>query len=144
MHDIQALSGMLGYGAQKGSKFDAIPLYSGVELKTFFTDKEVGVFTAGKRVKITGSDGSSVTYTYDQVFNGKTGDFVTYDANGNAVTTEANLATKPAITINFWLGGNILGSDIGPLESGILYGQMLYTDSAYWIKVVSKIEVIGP
>lgn len=141
MANMQALLNALGYGGAKtqSGTITGPYLYQGPALTTIIDKIEPDGITPGQSVKATGSDGYSVTFTYDQITNGS---FITYDPKGNVTTPPASSATVPVIAVNYWANGNILASGIGPLELGIVYGQQLLTDSSYWVKMVNKIEII--
>jgi hypothetical protein len=150
MTDMQTIVAFMGYGGsrnQDGSiNKTQYYFYQGVALTDIIKGPknspgvEPGGLVAGQSVKITGADGSSVTYTYDQITNGS---FPTYDLAGTATTPAPTSATVPVITILYWNNGNDLDSGTGPFESGILYGQTLLTDVSNWVKMVYKIEVIS-
>jgi hypothetical protein len=149
MTDMQTLIASMGYGGsrnQDGSiNKTQYYFYQGVALTDIIKGPknapgvEPGGLVAGQSVKITAADGSSVTYTYDQITNGN---FPTYNVAGVATTPAPTSATVPLITILYWINGTDLDSATGPFELGILYGQTLLSDSSNWLKNVYKIDVI--
>lgn len=81
--------------------------YTGVPLVTLLN--LVGGITANQTVKITGSDGYSMTYTFQQV-NGR--GYVTY----TQVTSSESSAPQPlTLVLAYYLNGTALTSDVGPL-----------------------------
>jgi hypothetical protein len=150
MNDMQTLLVSFGYGGprtQSGSVNNPPDyLYTAIALNDVLkgAKNSPGVepegLIAGQSVKITGADGYSVTYTYDQVTNGN---FPTYNIAGAATTPAPTSATVPMIAILYWANGNGLDSATGPFELGILYGQPLLSDSSNWVKMVYKIDVIS-
>lgn len=150
MNDMQTLLVSFGYGGprnQDGS-VNKTPdyLYTAIALNDVIKGAKnspgvepVGL-VAGQSVKITGADGYSVMYTYDQVINGN---FPTYNIAGVSTTPAPTSATVPLIAILYWANGNGLGTSVGPFELGIIYGQPLLTDASNWVKTVYKIDVIS-
>ena len=150
MNDMQTLLVSFGYGGprnQDGSVnktpdylYTAIALNDVIKGAKNSPGVEPGGLVAGQSVKITGADGYSVTYTYDQVTNGN---FPTYNVAGVATTPAPTSATVPVIAILYWANGNGLDTATGPFELGIVYGQPLLTDASNWVKMVYKIDVIS-
>ena len=150
MNDMQTLLVSFGYGGprnQDGSVnktpdylYTAIALNDVIKGAKNSPGVEPGGLVAGQSVKITGADGYSVTYTYDQITNGN---FPTYNVAGVATTPAPTGATVPTIAILYWANGNGLDTATGPFELGIIYGQPLLTDASNWVKMVYKIEVIS-
>jgi hypothetical protein len=150
MNDMQTLLVSFGYGGprnQDGSVnktpdylYTAIALNDVIKGAKNSPGVEPGGLVAGQSVKITGADGYSVTYTYDQISNGN---FPTYNVAGVATTPAPTGATVPTIAILYWANGNGLDTATGPFELGIIYGQPLLTDASNWVKMVYKIEVIS-
>ena len=99
LQDANLTSGYGGEREQDGTVAGPYP-YMAVALTDLLSD--VGGITAGQSVKITASDGSSVTLTYDQIING---DFNVYDSTGSQITT----STKPIICIIYSENGSPLG-----------------------------------
>jgi hypothetical protein len=150
MNDMQTLLVSFGYGGprnQDGSVnktpdylYTAIALNDVIKGAKNSPGVEPGGLVAGQSVKITGADGYSVTYTYDQITNGN---FPTYNVAGVATTPAPTSATVPTIAILYWANGNGLDTATGPFELGVIYGQPLLTDASNWVKMVYKIEVIS-
>jgi hypothetical protein len=150
MNDMQTLLVSFGYGGprnQDGSVnktpdylYTAIALNDVIKGAKNSPGVEPGGLVAGQSVKITGADGYSVTYTYDQITNGN---FPTYNVAGVATTPAPTGATVPTIAILYWANGNGLDTATGPFELGVIYGQPLLTDASNWVKMVYKIEVIS-
>ena len=150
MNDMQTIVASMGYGGSRNQdgSINKTPyyFYQGVALIDLIKGPknspgvEPGGLVAGQSVKITGADGSSVTYTYDQIMNGN---FPTYNVAGVATTPAPTSATVPLITILYWINGQDLDAATGPFELGILYGQTLLSDSSNWLKMVYKIDVIS-
>ena len=150
MNDMQTLLVSFGYGGprnQDGSVnktpdylYTAIALNDVIKGAKNSPGVEPGGLVAGQSVKITGADGYSVTYTYDQISNGN---FPTYNVAGVATTPAPTGATVPTIAILYWANGNGLDTATGPFELGVIYGQPLLTDASNWVKMVYKIEVIS-
>jgi hypothetical protein len=120
--------------------YTAIALTDVIKGTATYPGVEPGGLTPGQSVKITGANGASITYTYDQITNGN---FPTYNVSGAATTPAPTSATVPVIAILYWANGNGLDNATGPFELGIIYGQPLLTDASNWIKSVNKIDVIS-
>ena len=150
MNDMQTLLVSFGYGGprnQDGSVnktpdylYTAIALNDVIKGAKNSPGVEPDGLVAGQSVKITGADGYSVMYTYDQVINGN---FPTYNIAGVSTTPAPTSATVALIAILYWANGNGLGTSVGPFELGIIYGQPLLTDASNWVKTVYKIDVIS-
>jgi hypothetical protein len=149
MADMQTLLTYFGYGGPRSQSgtvnnppeylYTAIALTDVIKGSKNAPGVEPGGLTAGQSVKITGADGYSVTFTYDQIMNGN---FPTYSISGSPTTPAPTTATIPVIAILYWANGNGLDTSTGPFELGICYGQPLLTDANYWVKMVYKIDVI--
>ncbi|MFY9815048.1 MAG: hypothetical protein WBQ62_08225 [Dehalococcoidales bacterium] len=149
MADMQTFVAQMGYGGSRNQdgSINTTPyyFYQGVALADIIKGPknspgvEPDGLTAGQSVQITGADGYSVTFTYDQVMNGN---FPTYSLSGSPTTPAATTATVPMIALLYWINGNDLDAATGPFEMGIIYGQTLLTDANYWVKMVYKIDVI--
>jgi hypothetical protein len=150
MADMQTILASMGYGGSRNQNGSVNKtqyyFYQGVALIDVIKGPknspgvEPGGLVAGQSVKITGADGSSVTYTYDQIMNGN---FPTYNISGVATTPAPTSATAPLITILYWINGQDLDAATGPFELGIIYGQTLLSDTSNWVKMVYKIDVIS-
>ncbi len=150
MADMQTLLTYFGYGGPRNPDgsvnktpdylYTAIALTDVIKGTTTYPGVEPGGLTAGQSVKIIGANGSSITYTYDQITNGN---FPTYNVAGVATTPTPTTATVPVIAILYWANGNGLDAATGPFELGICYGQPLLTDASNWIKSIYEIDVIS-
>jgi hypothetical protein len=95
----------------------------------------VGGIQKGQTLRVTGSDGYNITFTYGQV----NGDFVTYNnVTGVQVTHNQSLTTILA----YYFNGQNLTSN-GPLRFAIVGPEGLCTTSAYWVSYVIKLEILG-
>ena len=102
--------------------------YTGVNI-TYLTDL-VGGIAPSESVKVTASDGYSMTYTYDQImadletYNGTTGPItmvLAYEENGSPVPDEYG----------------------GPLRIAFTGPDSPVTDGHFWCKYVIEIEILG-
>jgi hypothetical protein len=109
--------------------------YTGVTLITLCD--LVGGFNENNSLKITGSDGYSMVYTYAQI----NGDFLTFDP---VTGTEVN-HTQPLTCIFAYSKNGItlpVGKDgEGPLRFAIIGKEVLLTEGHNWVKSVVKIEI---
>ncbi len=106
--------------------------YTGVNL-TYLADL-VGGITSSNSVKITASDGYSMTYTYDQVM----GDITIY-------STSEEAADEPlTMVLAYEENGSLIPDDYGgPLRVAFIRSDTPITDGHFWIKYVNKIEILG-
>jgi hypothetical protein len=133
--DIARLTAFTGLGGLETSvgTIEDIGNYTGVQLITLCD--LVGGIGANDSVQITGSDGYSMVFSYNQT-NGN--GFVTYDpVTGKEVSNEGSLTLVLAYHDN---GAN-LTSD-GPLKLAILGKGGLLTDGHYWVKWIVKIQIL--
>jgi hypothetical protein len=133
--DLQDANLTTGYGGEKEQDGNIIGPYPYMAVALTDLLSAVGGITAGQSVKITASDGSSQTLTYDQIINGN---FNVYNSTGNQITT----ATKPILCIIYSENGSPLDSSTGPLELGTVSTMNFITDQSTWLKMVQKIDVI--
>lgn len=109
--------------------------YTGVTLITLCN--LVGGLNENNSLKITGSDGYSMVYTYAQI----NGDFLTLDP----VTGKEVNHTQPLVLMlaYFKNGQNLtLGKNgEGPLRLVIIGKEVLLTEGINWVKFVAKIEI---
>ena len=134
---VKALQAIFGDGATK-NKTGAITgpfRYRGVTLTDLLAS--VGGISATQSVKVSAPDGFSKTLTYKQVTQG---DFPVYDSAGNPATA----VQQPVVVIVYEQAGAALADGVGPLEMAILTNNGQATDSSWWVKVTTKIEVINP
>ncbi len=102
--------------------------YTGVNI-TYLADL-VGGITPSESMKITASDGYSMTYTYEQVM----GEIATYEGTTGPMT----------LVIAYEEDGNPISSDCGgPLRIAFVGSDSPITDGHFWCKYVSKIEIMG-
>ncbi len=102
--------------------------YTGVNI-TYLADL-VGGITPSESMKITASDGYSMTYTYEQVM----GEIATYEGTTGPLT----------LVIAYEEDGNPISSDCGgPLRIAFVGSDSPITDGHFWCKYVSKIEIMG-
>jgi hypothetical protein len=108
--------------------------YTGVQLSTLLA--LVGGMNSDCSLRVTASDGYTMVYTYNQV-QGE--NFTTYSpATGDEVS-----ANPPfTVVLAYHLNGMNLTSDDGPLRFAILGPQGLLTDGHFWIKMVTKLEIL--
>jgi len=106
--------------------------YTGVNL-TYLTDL-VGGITPSNSIKITASDGYSMTYTYDQVMGGIT------ICSTNEEETDEPLTMVLAYEEN---GSQIPDEYGGPLRIAFIRPDSPITDGHFWIKYVNKIEILS-
>ncbi|MGD0330399.1 MAG: molybdopterin-dependent oxidoreductase [Nitrososphaeria archaeon] len=133
--DIAKLTTYSGYGGYKssGGMLGGFGNYTGVPLVTLLN--LVGGITTNQTVTITGSDGYSMVYTYQQV-NGQ--GYIAYDP----VTGSESSVTRPlTVILAYYYNSTTLTSDVGPLRLVILGPQSLLTEGHFWTKLVDKIEV---
>jgi hypothetical protein len=133
--DIGALSAYTAWGGtiNKVGSLKNRGLYTGVPINTLCN--LVGGIQKGQTLRVTGSDGYNITFTYKQV----NGDFVTY----NNVTGVKVAHNQPLTTIlAYYLNGKNLTSN-GPLRFAIVGPEGLCTNSTYWVSYVVKLEILG-
>ncbi|MGP8080150.1 MAG: hypothetical protein ACLPVI_06530 [Dehalococcoidales bacterium] len=133
--DLQDANTTTGYGGEKEQDGTIVGPYPYITVALTDLLYDVGGITAGQSVKITASDGSSLTLTYDQITNSN---FNVYNSTGNQITT----ATKPIVCIIYSENGSPLDSSTGPLELGTISTMNFITDQSMWLKMVQKIEII--
>lgn len=132
---IAALPSYSGYGGFKNQigNLNAYGNYTGVSLETLCN--LVSGLTNTSVVRITASDGYVMNFTYAQV----KGEFVTYD---NVTGAEVD-HTQPLVPIvAYYLNGSNIPSSDGPLRLAIVSPEGYATVSAYWVKLVVRIEII--
>jgi len=106
--------------------------YTGVNL-TYLTDL-VGGITPSNSIKITASDGYSMTYTYDQVM----GDITIYS------TSEEEADEPLTMVLAYEENGSLIPDEYGgPLRIAFIRSDTPITDGHFWIKYVNKIEILG-
>lgn len=135
--DIAQLSpfnGRAGFKTSVGS-IGGVGNYTGTSLITLCN--LVGGIGTNDSVQITGSDGYSMVFSYDQT-NGN--GFVTYDP-----ITAVEVSNKESLTLVIAYkenGTNITYDGGGPLRLVILNEEGFLTDGHYWVKYVTKIQIM--
>ena len=95
----------------------------------------VGGVTEENSLRVTASDGYAMVFTWEEL----SGNFVTF----SAATGDEVEATKPLTTVlAYFEDGEPLITGHGPIRLVILGEEGLISEGHYWIKQVSKIEVI--
>ncbi|MDY6932419.1 MAG: hypothetical protein SVJ22_10960, partial [Halobacteriota archaeon] len=139
VYSISEIKSMPSYSESGGFKKSTGKIvgpysYTGVNM-TYLADL-VGGMTSENSIKVTASDGYSMTYTYEQVmgnlatYNVNTGD---PEPNGQIVMV---LATKEDAS-------PIKTSNGGPLRIAFTGTNTPITEGHFWTKYVAKIEIIG-
>ena len=134
-NDLATLPVISNKGGLKTSagSIQSIGTYTGVSLKDVLG--LVGGATSANSVRVTASDNYAMVYTWDQL----SGKYVTYDgATGDEVASTKQLIPVLAYEVD----GKPLASGEGPMRLVILGDEGLITDGHFWIKMVSKIEVM--
>jgi len=131
---LASYNGRAGFETSDGS-IEGIGNYTGVQLITLCN--LVGGIGTNDSVQITGSDGYSMVFSYNQMIgNG----FVTYDpVTGNEVSSTETLT----LVVAYYENGTKLTYDNGsPLRLVILGKDGLLTDGHYWVKWIAKIQIM--
>ena len=134
-----AIGGLPSFESKGGFKtsvgaLGGIGNYTGVQLSTLLA--LVGGLNSDSSLRVTASDGYTMVYTYNQV-QGE--DFTTY----NPPTGDEVSASQPfTVVLAYHLNGMNLTSDDGPLRFAILGSQGLLTDGHFWVKMVTKLEIL--
>ncbi|MDT8781650.1 MAG: hypothetical protein IAX22_03250 [Candidatus Bathyarchaeota archaeon] len=137
--DILALEAFTAKGGLKtsGGIISGVGTYTGVIITDLLN--LVGGISSEQNLKVVTSDGYPMTYTYNQVVNGK--DFTTY----NPETGNPADSTQPLkLVITYALNGEAIRTDAGPLRIGILGSEGWITEGNLWAKRVIQLEVINP
>ncbi|NLE06151.1 MAG: molybdopterin-dependent oxidoreductase, partial [Crenarchaeota archaeon] len=93
----------------------------------------VGGIKSGDTLTVIASDGYTMTYTYEQV-NGQ--GLSLFDSNINEATS-----TQPlTFIIAYYQDGSLL-SDGGPLRSGFVTSESIFTTGNMWVKQVTTISI---
>jgi DMSO/TMAO reductase YedYZ molybdopterin-dependent catalytic subunit len=108
--------------------------YTGVPISELLA--LVGGMNSSCSLNVTGSDGYSMVYTYNQV-QGE--NFTCYSP---ATGDEVQPIQPFTMILAYYQNGVNLGSDEGPLRLAIVGPQGLLTDGHYWVKWVTKVEII--
>jgi hypothetical protein len=131
---LKSYTGRAGLETSDGS-IQSVGDYTGVQLITLCN--LVGGIGTNDSVKLTGSDGYSMVFSYNQT-NGN--GFVTYDpVTGKEVSSNGSLT----IVVAYYENGTKLTYDNGsPLRLVILGKEGLLTDGHYWVKWIAKIQIM--
>jgi len=138
VYSLNEVKAMPAYTASGGFKKSTGAIvgpytYTGVNL-TYLTDL-VGGITSSNSVKITASDGYSMTYTYDQVM----GDITIYSSTSEEETDE-----PLTMVLAYEENGSLIPDEYGgPLRIAFIRSDTPITDGHFWIKYVNKIEILG-
>jgi Oxidoreductase molybdopterin binding domain len=136
MADIQALTpvtGSTGLITSSGT-IDGPYNLQGAALSDILNT--VGGINANDAVKISATDGYSMTLSYNQVTNGT--EFPIYNATSGK---EEAAVGNVVVFIAYQEDGKAIGTDIGPLRLCVMAPGQL-TDGQWWVKWVKKIEII--
>jgi hypothetical protein len=132
---LSTFNGRAGFKTSVGS-IGGVGNYTGTSLITL-CDLVGGIGTSDS-VQITGSDGYSMVFSYNQT---KGNGFVTYDP-----TTAVEVSNKKSLTLVVAYqenGTNITYDGGGPLRLVVLNEEGFLTDGHYWIKWVTKIQIMS-
>jgi hypothetical protein len=134
--DIGNLPSYSGYGGFKNvlGNIKMWGYYTGVPLAVVCN--LVGGMTANDSLTVIAADNYTITLTYAQ-FNG---DFVAYNnVTGKQVPNNQSLTPILAYQYN---DTNLTSDEGGPLRLAIVGPEGLVTDSTYWVKWVTQIEIM--
>jgi Oxidoreductase molybdopterin binding domain len=141
--EVAALASQSGVGGlrTKAGAISNVGNYTGIPLMTLLG--KVGDISPGESVNVTGSDGYTIQYSYQQVASG-TG-YNTYNPQTGA--PEAAGAQQPlslllAYSVNGTQPGTEGNGGTGPLRTVIVGPQGLVTDGDLWVKWVVTIQII--
>src|SRR5207253_1037838 len=102
---------------------------------------KIGGISAVQSVNVTGSDGYTIHYAYQQIMG--TG-YNTYDpSSGNVVNATHPLTLLVAYEANEMILGNSTDGGTGPLRTVLVGPQGLLTDGRLWVKWVVQIQVLN-
>jgi DMSO/TMAO reductase YedYZ molybdopterin-dependent catalytic subunit len=134
--DIVSLQSYTAKGGLKssGGVIQNYGTYQGVPVTELLN--LVGGITSDETLTVTGSDGYSMVYTYDQTVNGQ--GFTTYDP----ITGSEESPTKPlTLVLAYEINGSALTSDVGPLRLVVLGPDGLLTEGHFWVKWVTTMAI---
>ena len=138
------IAGLASYTASGGLKTKAGVIsnygtYAGVPITAILG--LVGGIASGQSVNVTGSDGYSIKYTYQQVTGSG---YNTYAVKGGAATTASlPLTLLVAYSVNGTSLGTSSNGGTGPLRTVLVGPQGLLTDGNLWVKWVVTIQVLN-
>ena len=133
--DIAGLQSITGKGGSigQGGMVKNPGTYTGVKLSDVCN--LVGGITSGDTISVNCSDGYSVSFTYDQVANGK--GFSMYDSSGNSATP-----TNPVyLILAFQYNGTNLPSGTGPLKTMVIGQDGLLTAGKIAANMVIEVDI---
>jgi DMSO/TMAO reductase YedYZ molybdopterin-dependent catalytic subunit len=133
--DIAALQSITGKGGSigKGGMAMNIGTYTGVKLSDVCG--LVGGITSADTISVNCSDGYTVSFTYDQVANGK--GFNTYDSSGNTATP-----TNPIyLILAYQYNSTNLPSGSGPLKTMVIGSDGLLSDGKIAATMVIEVDI---
>ena len=133
--DIAGLQSYTGKGGSIGQGGMAMNVgtYTGVKLSDVCS--LVGGITSGDTISVNCSDGYSVSFTYDQVANGK--GFSMYDSSGNSATP-----TNPVyLILAYQYNGTNLPSGSGPLKTMVIGQDGLLTAGKIAANMVIEVDI---
>jgi len=133
--DIAALQQITGKGGSigQGGMVMNVGTYTGVKLSDVCN--LVGGIASGDTISVNCSDGYSVSFTYDQVANGK--GFSTYDSSGNSATP-----TNPIyLILSYQYNGTNLPSGSGPLKTMVVGQDGLLTAGKIAANMVIEVDI---
>ena len=134
--DIASLPSFSSRGGFKTSVGSLVGIgnYTGVQLSTLL--ELVGGMDANCSLNVTASDGYTIVYTYNQT---QGNNFITY----NPATGDEAPAYQPlTVVLAYYFNGANLTSDEGPLRFAIVGPQGQLTDGHFWVKMVTKLEIL--
>jgi hypothetical protein len=129
---LESFTSLGGFKTSVG-RLGGIGNYTGVRLIDLCN--LVGGIDSTSSLQVTGSDGYSVVYTYNNT-RGK--NFTCYSP---ATGDEVQSSQPFTIILAYHKNGANLTSDEGPLRLAIVGPQGLLTDSYYWVKWATKLEI---
>jgi hypothetical protein len=134
--DIGNLPSYSGYGGFKNvlGNIKMWGTYTGVSLAVLCN--LVGGIATNNSLRVTAADNYTITLTYAQF----EGDFVTYN-NVTGQQVPHNQSLTPILAYQF-NGANLTSDEGGPLRLAIVGLEGLVTDSIYWVKFITKMEII--
>ena len=133
---IGNLPSFSGYGGFKNvlGNIKMWGYYSGVSLAVLCN--LIGGMAANDSLTVTAADNYTITLTYAQF----DGNFVAYN-NVTGQQVPNNQSLTPIVAYQYD-GANLTSDDGGPLRLAIVGPEGLVTDSSYWVKWVTKIEIM--
>jgi hypothetical protein len=130
---VRGLGGL--YRANIGN-VSSLNNYTGVYLSELCSI--VGGINSSSVVRITASDNYYATLSFNQIYDGN---FTTMDpVSGNLTAPSPKLL---ATIIAYYKNDANLTSDVGPLMLAVIGPEGLLTPGSYWVKYVTKIEVLS-